>query len=389
MKQTENFIQDSALLMLLTAIGIFSSAAPYASLLLCGILMILATIQSFSDKPEFLLTTQQLVASAAFALISGGAASCLVFCICRTNRISRIVLPAAFYFTVQMTAGKETLPLILMKALILIAAALLICFAERFILDYLSAKNQIGRIVSITAVNEMNEKKLNQELMIKNYLADKNARLEERESISRNIHNSVGHSITAAVMTLEAADMLFDTAPDKAREKMNAANERIRGSLSSIRRAVRVLDAESSSVSMGDLISGLTAVTESFVMDTMIKILTDFTDVAADMSIPREHTEFLTGAVQELLTNGVRHGNADTFTVSLTADSGNIRLSVSDNGKSDFSPENSGERIGNGFGLKKLVSYAERCGGTALFENESGFRSVITLPLYNKEEDRE
>ena len=87
------------------------------------------------------------------------------------------------------------------------------------------------------------QKKLAKELVIKNYLADKNARLEERENISRNIHNSVGHSITAAIMTLDAADMLYDTAPDKAREKMNTANERIRTGLEAIRQAVRVLDS--------------------------------------------------------------------------------------------------------------------------------------------------
>ena len=121
----------------------------------------------------------------------------------------------------------------------------------------------------------MYSKKLNQELVIKNYLADKNARLEERENISRNIHNSVGHSITAAIMTLDAADMLFDTAPKLAREKMNIANDRIRTSLDSIRHAVRVLDNENKFITVNDFISELVAVTDSFVMDTMIKIYTD------------------------------------------------------------------------------------------------------------------
>ena len=65
-------------------------------------------------------------------------------------------------------------------------------------------------LIQNSNLNEMHEKRLNQELTKQNYLADKNARLVERENISRNIHNSVGHSITAAIMTLDAADMLYD-----------------------------------------------------------------------------------------------------------------------------------------------------------------------------------
>ena len=380
MKQTENVVQDSILLISLTSAAVFTSFAPYIILLLCGILMFIITIRSLSDKPNRLPITIQFAASAVFSVISGTLVSYLVFYICRTKKAFQIIFAAIFYVTVQTIIGERSLPEILCGGLLLLVAAMLISLAERLMIGYLTAKDQIAKSVSMTAVNEMYEKKLNRELMIKNYLADKNARLEERENISRNIHNSVGHSITAAIMTLDAADMLFDTAPDKAREKMNAANERIRGSLNSIRHAVRVLDGESKFVSVNDLISELTAVIDSFVIDTMIKIYTDFTDT--ELTIPHEHTEFLTGAAQELLSNGVRHGNADIFTVRVTADSGHIRLSVADNGKSDFSALNSRERISGGFGLRKLISYAERCGGIAVFENKNGFRSEITLPLY-------
>lgn len=386
MIQTENHTQDSILLILLTAAAVFTSFAPYISLLICGILMLIITIRSLSDNQNRLMLIIQLVLSLAYAVVSGGITSYLIFYICRTKPVFQITLPTAFYVAVQIAVSERAVPEILFNGSILLTAAFLISLVERLIIDYLSAKNQMSKIVSVTAVNEMYEKKLNQELMLRNYLADKNARLEERENISRNIHNSVGHSITAAVMTLDAADMLFDTAPDKAREKMNTANERIRGSLNSIRHAVRVLDAESRFISVNDFISELTAVIDSFVMDTTITVSTDFTNIIPELTIPHEHTEFLTGAVQELLTNGVRHGNADKFTIIITADSGHIKLSASDNGESDFSTQNSHKRIQNGFGLKKLISYAERCGGSAAFENKIGFRSEITLPLPKEEE---
>lgn len=387
MKQTENFLQDSILLIILTAAAVFTSPAPYICLMLCGIHMILLTLRSLSDRPCRLLTLVQLALSTVYAVISGRAAACLVFCILREKKPFRIALPWLFYGAVQITLSRLSLPVILFRCCGLLGAAFLICLTEALVLGYLSAKDRITGAVTVTAVNEMFEKKLNQELTMKNYLADKNARLEERENISRNIHNSVGHSITAAIMTLDAADMLFDSAPHMAREKMNAANQRIREGLASIRHAVRVLDADSAFISAGDFISEITAVTESFVMDTMIKIRTDLSDIPPELTIPHEHTEFLTGALQELLSNGVRHGNADMFTVSVTADSRHIRLSAADNGKSDFSQDNARERIRSGFGIKKLISYAERCGGSAVFENDNGFRAALTLPLYKEEEN--
>ena len=381
----EQFAQSCILLIVLSAISIFSSSVPYLCLLLPGVLFIIFTIRSLSDNDRqgVLLLVAQIVVTMLFLL---PADNLFVFLILYEVRLPKwktlqVVLPAFTYGVVQPVMRNQALPQVLCGAIFLAVLSFMLAVAEKMMVSYMFARNQMIHAVRTTAVNEMYEKKLNQELILKNYLADKNARLEERESISRTIHNSVGHSIMAAIMTLDAADMLFGTAPEKAHEKMNAANERIRSSLESIRHAVRLLDHEGGRISIGDFLSAINAVTERLVMDTMIKIRTDFPDAESSFSIPHEHAEFLVGAVQEILVNGVRHGAADLFTISLTIDSRHIRLSVWDNGKSDFSPQNAQDRIRNGFGLKKLLSYAERCGGSAFFTNQNGFKSTITLPL--------
>ena len=231
------------------------------------------------------------------------------------------------------------------------------------------------------SISEMREKKLNRELAKANYLADKNARLTERENISRNIHNSVGHSITAAIMTLDAADMLYDTKPEEARKRMNDANERIRGSLESIRRAVRTLDDECASVPVSDLMDGLDSILDEFLMDTEIRADRVYEDFPEGMELPHEYVEFLTGVLQECLTNGLKHGNADFFLVKLSGDSAHVQLMVKDNGKSDYGVENEELRLKQGFGLKKVRAFAERCGGRAEFENREGFRTLVELPV--------
>lgn len=373
--------------MLLTVLAVVNSPYPYVCILVVSLLMVVFSIASFSEEPSFFLSGIQMILSVIFGILSWDFFPFLIVSKCYgiKKKWIRFLLPAAVYGMAVLVMQTTSLPMRIRNMLILLAGSVVLYFLEEWMIKYNLAQDKIAQAVSVTAVNEMYERKFNQELLMKNYLADKNARLEERENISRNIHNSVGHSITAAIMTLDAADMLFDTNPAEARKRMNTANARIRLSLDSIRQAVRVLDRENEYIEMRDFLKELTAVTDCFAMDTRIRICTDFSNVPESQLIPREHTEFLTGALQEFLTNGVKHGNADLFTVNLTTDSGHVRLCVIDNGKSDFGDENEKERIRNGFGLKKLISYTQKCGGKAQFLNENGFRAELTLPLYKEE----
>lgn len=386
MKSMKKYIQSLILLIILTIISIFHTGNPYLCVLIAGVLMVLLTIRNLLAKQNVWFFVLQLILSGAFSIISKIFCSYLIFYECRfiKSRYINIFYSPAVYFIVQLFLWDKNTPVILLNALILTIVSIIIFFVENLIIKYISAQEQISEAVSVTAVNEMYEKKLNQELVIKNYLADKNARLEERENISRNIHNSVGHSITAAIVTLDAADMLYDSNPDIAREKMNTANDRIRTSLDTIRRAVRVLDSDSEYISMSDLISEIESIADNFAMDTMIRVQANFAGADGSLMIPHEHTEFLAGAVQELLTNGLRHGKANLFTLSVTSDSRHIKLVVRDNGKSNFNEVNKVAKISEGFGLRKLISYVDKRGGSTVFKNENGFKSEITLPIYKE-----
>ena len=326
-------------------------------------------------------------------------------------QVLRILLPGIFCFLgtlgLWLTTGKmsfekgakmimpemetlaQVLPYLLWQMLLLTACAGMF-FAIEFAVNHsFGMHRESTTAIREAAIRELYEKKINKELRMKHYLAEQNARLEERETISRNIHNSVGHTIMAAVMTLDAAELLVDMDSAKAKERMVTAKERMKEGLTAIRCAVRVLDKESKGVSPEDFLRELWAVTEGFMMDTERTVKTDV-DMASELpEIPKVHTEFLTGAVQELLTNGVKHGNATRFFLSVRADSAHLQVSVRDNGTGDFSEENKDAKIMAGFGLRKMISYLKKCGGTARFTNENGFCAVLTVPLLWEEADGE
>lgn len=386
MKKTLEYIVGISMLIILFILASVSSEYDAILTLSFFSLIIILTIQSINDSYSVPLTLLQLAASSVLGIFSQNPFCHLILSQVRMPKIDavRIFMPAVCYCATSLTIGAK-LYSSLLYAVILICISAVILAGEKCLVKYFDTKDKLSYSLSVCALGELSEKKLNKELRIKNYLSDRNARLEERENISRSIHNSVGHSITAAIMTLDAADMLFDTSPHKAREKVSTANERIRDSLASIRRAVRVLDSEDTPIPVSDLCESIDAICKNFTMDTHITVRTNLSDCSYDKLIPSVHAEFFCSATSELLSNGVRHGNADMFFVSLTSDSRHLQLIVTDNGNSDFCSENSTIKIQNGFGLKKLISYCEKNGGKAEFSNPVGFKSVVALPIIEEE----
>ena len=373
--------------------GIVRSEHTFAVIAVTGALLIVLTARSLCEDERGtqgkVLRGSELALIAALAILSGGWWGFLAFACVDwiAIPIDAVIASAGYavYTVVSEYPGigsrtvAETILYSVSIALIVVAIRLAKFVAVRTRKRAEAAQDRLMK----ASLSEMNERRINRELSRQNYAIDRNARLLERENISRNIHNSVGHSITAAIMTLDAADMLYETKPEEARKRMNDANERIRGSLDSIRSAVRALDEEGGELPITDLVRYLRNAAEDFTMDTerTVDIATDC--YAEDIAVPREHVEFLTGVMQEALTNGVKHGGAQHYTVTLEADSAHVRLCVKDDGVSDFDDSVRDGRIEAGFGLRKILTYARRCGGTAAFENNGGFRTEVELPLGN------
>lgn len=371
------------MVMLLSLCCVFSCSRPVWLVILAGSLLVVLTLASVEEEENKRLTLAKGVVCLLFAIVSE---NCLGFVVVglmdEMKKHNRVLVAVSAYIIVNvLSVQKYPMAHVLMGVLIL-AVALTIVLLLKWAFERSEVqKTEAKKVLLRSNISEMHEKRINQQLVMQNYLAEKNARLLERENISRNIHNSVGHSITAAVMTLDAADLLYEVRPADARKKMNEANERIRGSLESIRRAVRVLDEETQDMQAGDLKGAMEQLIQEFVMDTSIEVDKLFEELPDEVLIPHDHGEFLTGVLKELLTNGYKHGHASAYQIVLKGDNGHISLSVTDNGNSDFCEENQSMKIQQGFGLKKIMAYVERCGGEAVFLNENGFQAVVELPI--------
>lgn len=268
---------------------------------------------------------------------------------------------------------------------------LLLMVTAEFVVDLLMKKNrELSAQVKQNAVGELRMKNLNRELTIQSHSAEHDARLEERETIARNIHNVVGHTITSAIVSLQAYEVLAEVQPERAKEKLNTTSERMHLALEEIRRVVRVMDADTEEISIVDFARILKDELVQFVTDTELQATHNLDGYGEETQefqkqlwVEKKNAEFLHSVLTECLNNGVRHGGATAFMVQLIHDHEHIQLVVQDNG-CGFDGKNETEQkicLENGFGLRKIMDYVRKNGGSAEYSGEAGFRVQVTLPL--------
>ncbi|OJU11076.1 MAG: hypothetical protein BGN88_13310 [Clostridiales bacterium 43-6] len=198
---------------------------------------------------------------------------------------------------------------------------------------------------------------------------EETASLKERNRIAHRIHDTVGHTLTTAIVALEAARMLWKKDPEKAMEKSNLAHEQVINGLQQIRQSVHMLaDDENLSEAIQNILDQTTQNT-----DINIRYHINIPD-----HLPKGYAGILVLAIREALANGIRHGGATAFIITLEQAGKTLSLVISDNGRGvDMN------RFQKGFGLTGLIHNIEEKNGTVSLSGEpdNGFEIHITLPL--------
>ncbi len=184
--------------------------------------------------------------------------------------------------------------------------------------------------------------------------------VEERNRIARDIHDTLGHNMTALIMQLQMAEHLMKEDSSKAEGLLADAVKTAKDSLVSIREVVQTLRGTDTFVPV-DAIKKLVG---EFSAKTGVDISLDIsgeavkTDSAANMAVVR--------IIQEAMTNAVRHGKATRISVGLDYSGDAITFNVRDNGIG-------AEKLKEGYGLKGIRERTEAFGGSVEFGSGDGF----------------
>jgi len=199
------------------------------------------------------------------------------------------------------------------------------------------------------------------------------ATLQERNRIAREIHDSVGHYLTAQSIQLENTAVFLDRDQIKASTHLAKARQLGKDALVNIRASIATLrtnpiSERSLQVTLGELVT-------EFASNTKIATASD---INLDSTLSKEVNTAIYRIFQEALTNIAKHSQATKVNLSLTETESKILLSIRDNG-CGFNPHDNT----TGFGLQGMKERTAALGGK--FEINSrhtkGCQINVTLPL--------
>ena len=210
------------------------------------------------------------------------------------------------------------------------------------------------------------QRRLNAELRATRLLLAESARVNERTRISRELHDLLGHHLTALSLNLEVAGHITE---GQAQEHVRQAHTLAKLLLTDVREAVSQL-RESGAIDLAAALRPLTERVPS--LDIHLQI-----DDPFSVEDP-ERAHVLLRCTQEIITNAVRHAGAHNLWIRVERDAAQVVISAHDDGiGGDF------EEIMPGNGLRGMRERLAQYGGVldVSARNGEGFRLRASLPL--------
>ena len=208
-------------------------------------------------------------------------------------------------------------------------------------------------------------RRLNSELRATRALLAESSRLAERMRIARELHDLIGHHLTALSLNLEVASHLTN---DAAGEHVRKAQSTARLLLADVREAVSELrqdDAIDLTQALQSLIDGVPGLKVHVIMPPRFSV-----------EDPRR-AQVLLRCAQEIITNTARHAGARNLWLNFAyADASLLGLHARDDGRG-------AEQVEAGNGLSGMRERLAEFGGVVTIDTgpSQGFALTVRLPL--------
>jgi two-component system NarL family sensor kinase len=197
---------------------------------------------------------------------------------------------------------------------------------------------------------------------------EKVAQLEERNRISRELHDSIGHSLTGVLMQVDACIQIMNVNREKGMELLNSVYININKSIETVSQTVQKLHP----VGYKTNLDALNDLINKFKLDTGVNI--EFKISGNAFEIPPAIETVVYKNVQESITNSVRYSGCKNISIKLLYASEYIEIYISDDGFGASS-------IKKGFGITGMEERINIIGGTISFSGNNGFHIHMAIPI--------
>jgi len=196
------------------------------------------------------------------------------------------------------------------------------------------------------------------------------AEIRERNRIAREIHDTLGHTLTGLAAGIDACIALAGDDKPALRNQLNLLSKVSRNGIKDIRMSVSSLRPDAPErLNLKSAIEELVENTKR-VAGVNIKLDCDIINLKFD----EDEEMAIYRIVQESLTNAIRHGKAKNIDVSIKKNYGSINLLICDDGIGC-------ENIKAGFGLRHIRERVNMLKGQVNFSSEEGFKVEAMIPI--------
>ena len=226
----------------------------------------------------------------------------------------------------------------------------------------------------ITLKKQYNEKKKAEDLNTKlkkslQTIADLSIE-KERNRIAQEMHDSIGHKLSALIMRLDYIEKIIDIDKKKAKDHILRSQEISRSTMKSLREAVYALKESNKFDSLSNSIEKLIKNIEI----ENIKINFEYNKEINDIDLSLQNIIYKT--VMESLTNSIKHGKPSKINLIIFKKNTEIILNIKDNGIGC-------SNIKKNTGLTGIEERIKKINGSISFKTfeKKGFETKIVIPL--------
>ncbi len=221
-------------------------------------------------------------------------------------------------------------------------------------------------IISLIAFRQQNAKEelrmLNTELKATQVLLADSSRINERLRISRELHDLIGHHLTALTLNLEAASHMTEGKPQSYVKKAHSIARLLLADVREVVGKFRQSGTLDLGLAVKELLEGLPG----------LKVTKEIPDefLVEDPKL----AQTILRCAQELITNTMKHAQASHIKVKLERTDSHLILMVQDNGIG----------LGNsamGNGMTGMAERVKLLNGLCEYESNRGLKSTLTFPV--------
>ncbi|WP_180366725.1 sensor histidine kinase [Peptostreptococcus russellii] len=188
-----------------------------------------------------------------------------------------------------------------------------------------------------------------------------NAILSERNRISRDIHDSLGHLTSRGILQIGA--MIVTEKDENKKEQLVELKNTLSDGMNEVRNSLHNFQNESI-----DLEAELTNMVNSFDFCS----INFFYSVSSDLSLKEKYS--IIYIVKESLTNIVKHSDADRAEINIIESKAKIYIKIFDNG-------NTVKNSSGGMGVFSIKKRVEELKGNIEISTENGYRMFISFDI--------